>query len=114
MNELYELRDKLREELEEYSHKEMTANSLDVIDKLAHALKNLDKVIDAEEGGYSGREPMMYRRSYARNRDSKGRYSRTYSYDGDMIHELRSMMEDAPDEKTRQEFQRFIQKMESM
>lgn len=42
-----------------------------------------------------------------------GRYSRN-SYDDGMISELRSLMEDAPDEKTRREFQNFIQKIESM
>jgi hypothetical protein len=43
--------------------------------------------------------------------DGMGRYSRAGS---DMIHELRELMDDAPDDKTRQEFQRFIQKMEQM
>ena len=38
-------------------------------------------------------------------RDGMGRYSRVGS---DMIHELRELMDDAPDDKTRQEFQRFI------
>ena len=32
----------------------------------------------------------------------------------DMISELRGLMEDAPDERTRQEFQRLISKMENM
>lgn len=44
-------------------------------------------------------------------RDGMGRYSRAGS---DMIHELRELMDDAPDDKTRQEFQRFIQTMEQM
>ena len=48
--------------------------------------------------------------SYARRRDSLGSYSRG----GGMIHELRELMEDAPDEATKKEFQRFIQKMEQM
>ena len=39
-----------------------------------------------------------------------GRYS---SNDG-MISDLRDLMEDAPDEKTRMEFDKFIRKMESM
>ena len=50
-----------------------------------------------------------------RRRDDMGRYSRNrYSYDGNMISELRNLMEEAPDERTKQEFKRFIQKMESM
>ena len=73
-------------------------------------LTYLDKIIDAD--GYSNR-------SYARRRDAMGRYSgrhnmNGYSYDEEMISELRGMMEDAPDERTKQEFKRFIQKIESM
>ena len=44
-----------------------------------------------------------------------GRYaSRGYSRDENMIAELRELMAEAPDEKTRMEFQKFISKMESM
>lgn len=62
-------------------------------------------------------------RSYARGRgrnarrDSMGRYSSEggYSMAGDeMIDELRELMQDAPDEQTRMEFQRFISKIEKM
>ena len=122
MHELYELKEKLCDELKEYGSKEMTAGSLDVVDKLAHAIKNLDKIIDkydeggSYEGGGSyardrgGRSYARGGRSYARRRDAMGRYSR----DDEMVMELRELMEDAPDEKTRQEFQRFIQKIEMM
>ena len=67
---------------------------------------------------------MMYGGSYAdnrgrgsqANRDSRGRYSseRGYSRDENMIMELRELMQDAPDERTRMEFQKFIQKIEQM
>lgn len=50
MHELYELKEMLCKELEEYGRKgDLTAGSLEVIDKLAHALKNLDKIIEAKE-----------------------------------------------------------------
>lgn len=144
MKELYELKDMLTNELKSYGKKgDLTAGSLDVVDKLSHALKNLDKIIESceeEKEGYSNGYPMyVYGRSYRngenygtdgmnnntngsyargrRNarRDSMGRYSSEgYSRHGDMIAELRELMEDAPDERTRQEFQRFISKMESM
>ena len=49
-------------------------------------------------------------------RDARGRYSGRsdgYSMDtSDMIDELHELMQKAPDERTRMEFQRFIQKME--
>ena len=67
---------------------------------------------DSYEGGGS------YARGRTGNvrRDSMGRYSRDgYSMaDEEMVMELRELMEDAPDEKTRQEFKRFIQKIEAM
>lgn len=139
MHKLYELKEMLCKELEEYGSKgELTAGSLDVVDKLAHAIKNLDKIIEAyEEEGYSnrgsyegsyayarggnrggGRSNRGYSReggSYAQRRDSMGRYSRDgYSYNDGMIEELKGLMEDAPDERTKQEFQSFIRKIESM
>jgi len=128
MKELYELKDKLCDELKEYGKKDMSAGSLDVVDKLTHTIKNLDKIIETyEEDGYSNMDGRSYRmsrngRSYQNGmrssyakRNSMGRYSRDgYSYDEDMVAELRELMEDAPDERTKQEFKRFIQKIESM
>lgn len=79
-------------------------------------------------GGYE--DEMSYARGRGRNarRDSMGRYSRDdggsyrggrsyrgYSRDGgkhEYIENLRDMMEDAPDENTRQSIQRMIQQME--
>ena len=131
MKELYELKDMLLDKLKEYSKKgDLTSSSLDVVDKLSHATKNICKIIeDAEsesENGYSRANPYYDDRSYGSyarggrggnaRRDSMGRYSRDgYSRDsGELMRELHELMEDAPDEKTRQEFQRFIQKMEQM
>lgn len=37
-----------------------------------------------------------------------------YSYDDSMTSRLYEMMEETPDERKRQEFKRFIQRMESM
>lgn len=138
MHKLYELKEMLCDELEEYGSKgELTAGTLDVVDKLSHTIKNLDKIIEKyEEEEYSSRGGSYeggnmgggsYRGSYrggsyargrGRNarRDSMGRYSseRGYSRDEEMIAELRELMEDAPDDKTRREFQKFISKIEMM
>ena len=86
MKELYELKDKLCEELKEYGKKDMSAGSLDVVDKLTHTIKNLDKIIEGYEDDYSNYSGRNYRgRSYARNRDSRGRYSSNgYSYEEEM------------------------------
>lgn len=74
------------------------------------------------EGGNS-REGGSYGNSYARGRgrnakrDSMGRYaSEGNSYGGaeEIVEELRELMQDAPDQQTRMEFERFIQKLENM
>ena len=131
MQELYELKEVLLGELEEYGSKEMTAGSLDVVDKLTHTIKNLDKIIEkCEDDEYSNEGRGSYarggsrrsygRRSYAdgmssaRRRDSRGRYSRDYSGDEALIFELQELMQDAPDERTKKEFQKFIKKIEQM
>ena len=94
-----------------------------------------------DDGGYSGRYPMMPRYGYTyegdgrgmsrgdgyggmssagrtnAKRDSMGRYSRNgYSYadsiDG-LVDEMRGMMGDLPEEK-RREVERFVNKMDRM
>ena len=144
MNELYELKEKLCKELKHYNSEELTANNLSVIDKLSHAVKNIDKIIEKYEeeeggsygygtyegsyrgGGRSNRGSYNNGNSYARGRgrnakrDSMGRYSREggsyegYSRNSDIASELREMMMDAPDEQTRMEYQRVINKLEQM
>lgn len=135
MHELYELKDKLCEELKEYGNKDMSAGSLEVVDKLAHTIKNLDKIIENYEdedysnammndGSYArnGRNGYSRRNSYARGRgrnarrDSMGRYSRErgYSMDGmEMAEQLRELAEDAPDGQTRSDIERLIKKIEA-
>ena len=87
MHELYELKEKLMKELNEYASEEMSAGSLEVIDKLSHAIKNICKIIEsAEDEGYSERGNYS-REGYSRNysRERGGRYSREgnrYSYEG--------------------------------
>lgn len=103
----------------------LNGSDVEYVDKLSHAIKSLKTAIamaEAEEGtsGYDNGETYSgtYRRmSYARGRrrDSMGRYSsRGYSGNDEMIAELRDLMEDAPDERVRGEFQRFISKIENM
>lgn len=68
-----------------------------------------DGSYNAYEGTYGGNS--MARGRNAR-RDSMGRYSRGNK--SEMIEELQDLMETAPDERTRQEFHRFISKVEQM
>lgn len=108
MKELYELKERLVDELKDYGKTELTSANLEKIDKLAHAAKNVCKIIESEDEGNSGYYPhdaRVYRGSYAR-RDSMGRYSR-----GSLADKLRELMDEAPDEKTRMDIQRMIEKM---
>lgn len=139
MQEIYELKEMLCEELEKYGSKgDLNTGELEIVDKLAHAVKNLGKIIEmADEEEYSGQ--MMGGGSYqrggggggnrggsyqrggrgGRNNNPTGRnqYSRERGYSRaaeDMIEQLRDMMEEAPDQQTRKEIQRLITKMEQM
>lgn len=54
MDAFYELKDMLCEELEDLVKKgELSAGSLDAIDKITHSIKSLVTIIAMEEGGYS-------------------------------------------------------------
>lgn len=87
MHELIELKEKLCKELEEYGTKELSAGTLDVVDKLSHAIKNLDKIIESyEDEGYSGDmmgNRMMGGTAYAR-RGRGGSYRGSYAYNDGM------------------------------
>lgn len=133
-DELSKTNDKL-----EKSGGQISAGDLEYVNKLTHSIKSIKTtmaMMEAEDDGYSNNmsyeDGRSYRNSYNRGgsyrgssyargrgsnakRDSRGRYSsRGYSMDEGMVAELHELMEDAPDEKTRMEFQKFIRKIESM
>lgn len=92
MHTLYELKDMLCKELEEYGMKgQLDVGDLEIVDKLAHATKNIDKIIEAKEeemysmeggggsmeGGGSMRGGSYEGGSYARGgRGGRGSYAR--------------------------------------
>lgn len=143
MHGIYELKEMLCKELEDYGTKgELTAGSLEIVDKLAHAIKNLDKIIEAseKEGDYSERGGSYARdgqggggmggnrggqgRSYARQgrgrdarRDSMGRYSSERGYsreDGkeQMIMQLEDLKQDAPNQQVMERIEDLISELE--
>lgn len=142
MHGIYNLEEMLCDELEKIGEKdELTAGSLETADKLSHALKNVQKIIDYyesmgdDEKGYSRRDgdgmwtaDGYYRGgSYARNgrgrgrnakRDSMGRYSsRGYSRaEGHekMVMELRELMADAPNEDIKRRMKDLVSEIEMM
>lgn len=90
MHKLEELRDMLMDEIEECTEKGISTGSLDVIDKLTHAVKSIDTIIAMEDAGYSN-DDYSYARGRGRyaKRDSMGRYSsmRGRSNDGRMMYD---------------------------
>lgn len=136
MKQLLELKERLCEELVAFSGRDLNTSNLEMIDKLAHATKNLGKIIEMKEeeeyssrgsygmsnrgsygGSYEGSyEDGSFARGRGRNarRDSMGRYSRDgYSRDEEVIHEMRSIMNSLPSNK-REDMERIIMKMEQM
>jgi hypothetical protein len=129
MHKMEELREMLCEELDKITKKgELSAGSLDVVDKLTHSIKSIDTIIAMEDAGYSSDDYTMRGNSYARGRgsnarrDSMGRYSsdnysmrggrsgeigRNYSYDDEM-NNLREQLEDMEHMAKDEESKRMI------
>ena len=133
MDKLYELKDKLMKELEDYSQNgKFSKEDVETIKYMASAVDHLCNIAERDDGEYSSRNAyndggMSNRgRSYARRRDSMGRYARTgyardgYAQDGysqhdprELVEELRGMMSDLP-QNVQQDANRLIQKLEQM
>lgn len=76
---LTDLREMLCKELDEFARKgELTAGSLETVHKITDTMKNIDKIMMLEEGGYSGADDMYARGSYA----NEGSYRRGSYADG--------------------------------
>lgn len=127
MHALYDLKSQLVKELEGIAQKgEISKSDLETVDTLAHATKNLCKVIeDCESEEYSSRMsrrmyPMSYGMSYAdsyddgmsrRNRDGMGRFDAERgrgSYSDGTAEQIERMMQGA-DERTRRALQTALQ-----
>lgn len=129
MEKLYELKDRLCEELEEIARKpDMGPGDLELIHKLTDTIKNIGKIeMLEEEGGYSqedGRDDGYGRgMSYARGRggynrgvrntrrDSRGRYSRDDGRSAMMEH-LEAALDSASDQD-RETIKRFMRQLEN-
>lgn len=129
MEKIYELKDRLCEELEEIARKpDMGPGDLEIIHKLTDTIKNIGKIeMLEEEGGYSrddGYDAGGYGRgsSYARGRggrrggrttrrDGMGRYSRD---DGrsEMMEHIEAAL-DAADDQDREAIKRFMRQLEN-
>ena len=117
------LSEKIAEKTRKIAKGGMNDGDLETLDKLTHTLASVKKIMAfMEDDGYSGSWPdgsyrNMYRGSYgsyARKRDSMGRYSGERGYSrNDLADKMRDLMHDAPDDRTRQEIQRMVDKLEN-
>lgn len=100
----------------------LTMTEIQYADTLLRMKKNLLKAEEMSGESYSSYGE-NYNRDYNRDynargrggnarRDSRGRYAEGGYSRANMADAIRDMMDDAPDEQTRKEFQRFIDKLE--
>ena len=135
MHKLYNIKDMIIAQLEKDADEPLTVENLKEIDTLAHAGKNLCKLIkECEEEEYAGRSyDPDYNASYARGRDSMGRFTRdmepqgnmsrgmsrsanpmsrnSYARDDRVVEQLEAMMATAADDRTRGKFRELIREM---
>ena len=127
MEYMHELKEMLCEELEKIAREgELTAGSLDTVDKLTHSIKSIATIMAMEDSGYSRDYVDKYRgASYAQRRDSMGRYSRRggsyargrggYSRDEEidkMVAKLEKMVEKTEDPNVKQAIEQAIETIE--
>lgn len=118
MNAIMELKEMLMEELSQYGAKgDLSTGDLDVVDKLAHAVKNLCKI--EAEGGHSGRsyyeDGGSYRRGMSGRRDARGRYARTgsmyYRNADEFAEQMQALMDEAPNEQIKMQMRQMMQNL---
>lgn len=113
MKSLYNLKNKLFDELDEIADKpDLSAGDLETVHKLTDTIKNIDKICMIEENGYSGDEEYRKGLSYAgRRRDSMGRYSRDGSKEH-MVSKLENMMHDTDSDTMKSAIRKCISEIE--
>ena len=137
MHKLYELKEKLMRELEDYSENgKFSKDDVESIKYITSAIDHICNIMEDAEGEeysnrYSGNMPygdgMMDGRSYARGgrsyarnrggrgagarRDSMGRYSREDGYSYDFKADLEELIQDAPNERVKQKMHELMREI---
>lgn len=118
MHEIMELKEMLMDELSQYGSKgNLSTGDLEVVDKLAHAIKNLCKIVD--EGKYSRgsyyEDGGSYRRGMSGRRDSRGRYTRNgsmyYRNADEFAEQMQQLVDEAPNEEIKQRMRQLMQEI---
>lgn len=128
--DLHKIKDALCRELEEAGRKiekndTLSAGDLEYLYKLTDTVKNIDKIEMLEESGHSrdgdwdANGTYNGGASYARRRDSRGRYARDgyprYSRDdakSHMMQRLEELMDSASSEREREALRRCMEQIE--
>lgn len=122
MHEIMELKEMLMDELSKFGSKgDLSAGDLEVVDKLAHAIKNLCKIVEGSDKGFSRRSyyedgGSSYRRGMSARRDSRGRYAREggsmyYRNADEFVEQMEELMESAPNEQVKQQMRQMMQSL---
>lgn len=131
MHKLYELKEKLMNELEDYSENgKYSKDDVEAIKYISSAIDHICNIVEhADDEEYSmaigrggsyesyarggNRDGRSYARGRGRNarRDSMGRYSRAAD---DIKMQLQDIMEDAPNEQIKMEIRRLVDRMDTM
>lgn len=119
MHAIKELKEKFKDELERIGRKsDFSDRDVEMVHKLTDTIKNIDKICMLEEYGYSedgysrdGYRHADYGNSYARRRDSNGRYSRDGSKEH-MVSKLEDMMYNADNDSMKSAIRKCISEIE--
>ena len=133
MHKLYELKEKLMRELEDYSENgKFSKEDVEAIKYITSAIDHICNIVENEDeysnagmmgsgpysyayadGGRSGRSNRSYARGRGRNarRDSMGRYSSEGGYSYDFKVDLEELMQDAPNERVKMKLREVMQEM---
>lgn len=128
MHKLYDVKEKLIREMEEYANKSnLSKDDVMSIKYLSSSIDHICNILEkADEEEYSNAMGNSYEMPYTRGgrgnsyarggnarRDSMGRYNRErgYSRDDDFRSELQELIQDAPNEHIRQKMQMIMSEM---
>lgn len=134
MHELYELKEKLMRELEDYSKNgKFSKDDVEAIKYITSAIDHICNIIENEDeysntgmmgggpysyadggrGGNRGNRGRSYARGRGRNarRDSMGRYSSEGDYSYDFKVDLEELMKDAPNERVKMKLREIMQEI---
>ena len=121
LKEVYDMKETVGHKIAQ-ANKKIKANGgdianddVDLVDKLSHSIKSLVTtcaMLEAEEDGYSGeyyaRDEYTRRNGRTGYSGTYGGYNRKYSRGVEWNDRLRQMMDEAPDEQTRMEIKRMM------